>query len=210
MVGSHHVFWERLTLFSIAKNTLIFTLIVQRVFSFSATAFSFCFSPWFLFRPCFIFASRCILTSGPCWFSSKELFQKGSNCVGKEKKKLCQKWYKKGSLFRLWFRLLHVVLDVFLIVCLVVFAVAWLVSDDWDCLMSLWKNHALFLLFGSINLVFSLMLYLGWLGACSQHVSLIQSRHKPLWSFIFDFWCHFMLLLMMFCRYAWLWPLLLF
>jgi hypothetical protein len=26
---------------------------------------------------------------------------------------------------------------------------------------------------------------------------------------VFDFWCHFMLLLMMFCRYAWLWPLLL-
>jgi hypothetical protein len=65
------------------------------------------------------------------------------------------------------------------------FAVAWLVSNDWDCLMSLWKNHALFLLFRSINLVFSLMLYLGWLGACLQHVWLIQSRHKPLWSFSF-------------------------
>jgi hypothetical protein len=52
-------------------------------------------------------------------------------------------------------------------------------------LMSLWKNHALFLLFGSINLNFSLMLYLGWLDACSQHVWLIQSCHKPLWSFSF-------------------------
>jgi hypothetical protein len=31
---------------------------------------------------------------------------------------------KKGTLFRLWLRLLHVMLDVFLIVCLVVFAVA--------------------------------------------------------------------------------------
>jgi hypothetical protein len=71
------------------------------------------------------------------------------------------------------------------IVCLVIFAVAWLVSNNWDCLMSLWKNHALFLLFGSINLVFSLMLYLGWLGACLQHVWLIQSRHNPLWSFSF-------------------------
>jgi hypothetical protein len=38
-------FGERLTPFSIAKNTLVFTLIVQRVFSFYATAFSFCFSP---------------------------------------------------------------------------------------------------------------------------------------------------------------------
>jgi hypothetical protein len=44
------------------------------------------------------------------------------------------------------------------------FAVEWLVSNDWDCLMSLWKNHAFLLLFGSIILVFSLMLYLGWLG----------------------------------------------
>jgi hypothetical protein len=34
------------------------------------------------------------MTSGPCWFSSKELFQKGSNGVGKEKI-LCKKWYKK-------------------------------------------------------------------------------------------------------------------
>jgi hypothetical protein len=62
----------RHTSFFIVKNTLVFTLIVQRVFSFSATAFSFCFSPWFLFRSSFIFASRCILTSGPCWYSSKE------------------------------------------------------------------------------------------------------------------------------------------
>jgi hypothetical protein len=89
-------FGERLIPFFIAKNTLIFTLIVQRVFSFSATAFSFYFSPWFLFRSYFIFASRCILTTGPCWFSSKELFQKGSNGVGKEKKfHAKKKWYKK-------------------------------------------------------------------------------------------------------------------
>jgi hypothetical protein len=67
------------------------------------------------------------------------------------------------------------------------FSVAWLVSNDWDCLMSLWKkNHALFLLYGSIYLVFSLMLYLGWLGTCLQHVWLLQIRHKPLWSF--GFW----------------------
>jgi hypothetical protein len=44
------------------------------LFSFSRTAFSFRFSPWFFFRSCFIFESRCILTYGPCWFSSKELF----------------------------------------------------------------------------------------------------------------------------------------
>jgi hypothetical protein len=36
-------FWRRHTLFFIAKNTLVFTLIVQWVFSFSSTAFSFLF-----------------------------------------------------------------------------------------------------------------------------------------------------------------------
>jgi hypothetical protein len=53
-------FWRWHTLFFIAKNTLVFTLIVQRVFSFSRTVFSFHFSPWFLFRSCYIFASRYI------------------------------------------------------------------------------------------------------------------------------------------------------
>jgi hypothetical protein len=43
-------------------------------------------------------------------------------------------------LFRLRLGLFHAMLDVILIVCLVVFAVAWLVSNDWDCLMSLWKK----------------------------------------------------------------------
>jgi hypothetical protein len=35
-------FWRRFTCFSFAKNTPFFNLIVQRVFSFSATAFIFC------------------------------------------------------------------------------------------------------------------------------------------------------------------------
>jgi hypothetical protein len=38
-------FWRRCTLFFIANNTLVFTLFVQRVFSFSSTAFSFHFLP---------------------------------------------------------------------------------------------------------------------------------------------------------------------
>jgi hypothetical protein len=53
-------FSRRRTPFFIAKNTLFITLIVQRVFSFSRTAFSFCFLPWFLFRSCYIFVSSCI------------------------------------------------------------------------------------------------------------------------------------------------------
>jgi hypothetical protein len=36
------------------------------------------------------------LTSGPCWYSSKEFFlQKGSKGVGKEEKFHAKKWYKK-------------------------------------------------------------------------------------------------------------------
>jgi hypothetical protein len=96
MVGPQQIYFGGDVLrFSFAKNTLVFTLIVQRVFSFSRTAFSFCFSPSFLFRSCYIFASRCIFTTGLCWHSSKELPQKGLNGVGKEKKVSCKKWYKK-------------------------------------------------------------------------------------------------------------------
>jgi hypothetical protein len=46
-------------------------------------------------------------------------------------------------LFRLRLRILHVMLDVILIVCLLIFAVAWLVSNYWDCLMSLWKKSCI-------------------------------------------------------------------
>jgi hypothetical protein len=52
---------EKLPCFLFAKNTPFFTLIVQRVFSFSRTAFSFQFSPWIVFRSYYIFISRCIL-----------------------------------------------------------------------------------------------------------------------------------------------------
>jgi hypothetical protein len=89
------------------------------VFSFFRTVFSFHFLPWFLFRYCFIFASRYIYTTGLCWFSSKELSQKGLNGVGKEKN-FMQKSGTKRSLFRLRLRLFHAMLDVVLIVCLVV------------------------------------------------------------------------------------------
>jgi hypothetical protein len=37
------------------------------------------------------------LTSGPCWFLSKELIQKGSNGVGKEKKNYAKKVVQKGA-----------------------------------------------------------------------------------------------------------------
>jgi hypothetical protein len=113
------------------------------------------------------------------------------NCVKKvwmvleKRKSFMQKSGRKRCLFRLWLRLFHAMLDVVLIVCLVIFAVALLVSNDWDCLMSLWKNHALFLLCGSIYLVFSFDALFGltWrmLTTCLNHTS----WHKPLWSFSF-------------------------
>jgi hypothetical protein len=122
--------------------------------------------------------------------------------VLEKRKTIMQKSGIKRSLCRLRPRLFHVMLDVILIVCLVIFDVAWLVSNDWDCLMSLWKNYALFLFYGSINLVFSLMLYLGWLGACSHMFDLYKVTISLYDYLVFDFWCYLMLVLMMFCRYV--------
>jgi hypothetical protein len=88
-------FWRSCLAFHLPR-TLHFSLYsFLRVFSFSRTTFSFQFLPWFVFRSCYIFASRCIFASGPCWFSSKELFIKSLNGVGKEKKLYAKKWYKK-------------------------------------------------------------------------------------------------------------------
>jgi hypothetical protein len=49
-----------------------------------------------VFRSYYIYLSRWIFASEPCWFSSKELDLKSSNGVGKEKKLYAKKkWYKK-------------------------------------------------------------------------------------------------------------------
>jgi hypothetical protein len=78
-------------------------------------------------------------------------------------------------------------LDINLIICLVVIVVAWLVSNDWECLMSHWKNHALFLPYKSIILWYSpLMLYVGWLGACLHHD--MTMNQSPQASMIIYFW----------------------
>jgi hypothetical protein len=111
-------FWRSCLAFSFAKNTLFSLLSFNECSLFLLLHLVF-FLPWFVFRYCYIFASRCILISGPCWFSSKELFQKGLNGVGKEKQ-IYVKSGTKRSLCRLRPRLLHIMLDVFLIVCLVV------------------------------------------------------------------------------------------
>jgi hypothetical protein len=56
-------------------------------------------------------------------FISKSGFKKIEWCWKREKKFHAYS-SANGSLFRLWLGLLHVMLDVILIVCLVVFAVA--------------------------------------------------------------------------------------
>jgi hypothetical protein len=63
--------------------------------------------------------------------------------VLEKRKSFMQKSDIKRSLFRLRLRLFHAMLDVVLIVCLVILAVAWLISNDWDCLMSLWKQSCI-------------------------------------------------------------------
>jgi hypothetical protein len=61
-------FWRSCLAFHLPRALRFSLLSFQWVFSFATTLFSFCFLPWFVFRSCYIFASRCILTSGPCWF----------------------------------------------------------------------------------------------------------------------------------------------
>jgi hypothetical protein len=90
MVGPQQIsFGEDTLCFFIAKNTLVFTLIVQRVFSFSSTAFSFDFHLDFysdlvislyqgVFRP--------LVYIG---FHPKRVVIKRLNGVGKEKKVSC-------------------------------------------------------------------------------------------------------------------------
>jgi hypothetical protein len=76
--------------------------------------------------------------------------------VLEKRKKFHAKSGTNGSLFRLQLRLLHAMLDVILVVCLVVFSVAWLVSNEWDCLMSLWKKSCIvFIIWEHIVVVFS-------------------------------------------------------
>jgi hypothetical protein len=129
--------------------------------------------------------------------------------VLENRKSFMQKSGTKTSLFRLQLRLFHAMLDIVLIVCLVVFAVAWLVSNDWYCLMSSEKIMRCFYYMEAF-IWFSPWCFI-WVDLAhtynmfdSYKVSISLYDHL-----VFDLWCHLMLLLMMFCRYAWLWPLLL-
>jgi hypothetical protein len=90
-------------------------------------------------------------------------------------------------LFRLRLRLLHAILDVVLILCLVVFAVAWLVSDDWGCLMCLWKKSCIvFCYMEAFYCGFLLDALFGLTWRMLTTCLTLTNRRKPLWSF--GFW----------------------
>jgi hypothetical protein len=86
---------EKTLHFSFAKNTLFFTLIVQRVFSFSRTAFSFLF--------CLDFYSDLVISLhqgvfGPLVYigiHQNSCFKKVWMVLEKRKKFHAKKWYKK-------------------------------------------------------------------------------------------------------------------
>jgi hypothetical protein len=77
-------------------------------------------------------------------------------------------------------------LDVVLIVCLVIFAVAWLLSNDWDCLMILWKKSCVIFIIWKHLFGFLLDALFGLTWRMLTTCLTLTSRHKPLWSF--DFW----------------------
>jgi hypothetical protein len=105
-------------------------------------------------------------------------FKKVWMVLEKRKSFMQKKSGTKRSLFRLWLRLFHVMLDVVLIVCLVIFVVSYLVSNDWDCFNEHLKKIMRCFYYLEALIWFSpLNLYLGWLSACLQHVRLIQSHH---------------------------------
>jgi hypothetical protein len=202
-------FGGRYAPFFIAKNTPVFTLFVQWVFSFSATAFSFHFFALIFVQILFYLCIKVYLDLWSMLVFIKRVVSKRFEWCWKREKVSCKKVVqKRRSLFRLRLRLLHVMLEVVLIVCLVVFAVAWLVSNDWDCLMSLWKNHVLFYYVEAFIWFSPLIIWVDVAHAYNMFDSykVAISLYDHL---VFDLWCHFMLILMMFCRYAWLWPLLL-
>jgi hypothetical protein len=101
-------------------RTLCFSLLSFNECSlFSATAFSFCFSPWFCSDLVISLHQGVFIPLVYVGFPQKSCFEKVWMVLEK-RKSFIQKSGIKRCLFRLRLRLLHVVLDVILIVCLVV------------------------------------------------------------------------------------------
>jgi hypothetical protein len=180
------LFWRRFTCFHL-----------PRTLRFSLLSFNEC-SLFLLLRLVFVFhldfCSYLFISLHQCVFwplvhvgiHQNSCFKKVWMVLEKRKKVSCKKSGSKRSLFRLRLRLLHVVLDIVLIVCLVIFSVAWFVSNDWDCLMSLWKNHALFFIMWKYLFGFLLDALIGLTWRMLTHVDYKISHLKPLWSL--GFW----------------------
>jgi hypothetical protein len=90
------LFWrERYAPFFIAKNTLVFTLIVQRVFSFSRTAFSFHFFALIFVQILFYLCIKVYLYHWSMLVFIKRVVSKRFEWCLKREKVSCKKWYKK-------------------------------------------------------------------------------------------------------------------
>jgi hypothetical protein len=90
-------FWRRCTSFSFAKNTLFFTLIVQRVFSFSRTVFSFRFFCLFYVHILLYLCIKVYLDLWSMLVFIKRFVSKRFEWCGKEKKFSCKKVLQKGA-----------------------------------------------------------------------------------------------------------------
>jgi hypothetical protein len=87
---------EKLPCFSFAKNTPFFTLFVSTsVLLFLELHLAFDFRLDLCSDLLISFHQGVFFASDLNWFSSKEVFIKSSNGVGKEKKLYAKKWYKK-------------------------------------------------------------------------------------------------------------------
>jgi hypothetical protein len=89
-------FWRRCTPFLFAKNTLFFTLIVQRVFSFSRTAFSFFFSLIFV-QILFYLCIKVYLDLWSMLVFIKRVISKRFKWCWKREKVSCKKVAQKGA-----------------------------------------------------------------------------------------------------------------
>jgi hypothetical protein len=87
---------EKSPCFSFAKNTPFFySYRFNECSLFLELRLAFDFRLNFCSDIVISFYQGVFFSSGPCWFASKELFQKRLNGVGKEKKLYGKKWYKK-------------------------------------------------------------------------------------------------------------------
>jgi hypothetical protein len=92
-----NLFWRRFTCFSFAKNTLVFILIVQRVFSFSRTAFSFHFFALIFVQILFYLCIKVYLDLWSMLVFIKRVVLKRFEWCWKREKVSCKKVIQKGA-----------------------------------------------------------------------------------------------------------------